>query len=111
MNPHPYDTSGVISRVVPPNFLIPFESNRYWVPWTLVGLTLTVKANDQCIEFYYQERQVAVHPRSYDKHRVFENREHFKELLERKPGVTKESWRSTLSRLKHIGSEEISLFG
>lgn len=101
MNPHSYDTSEIISRVVPPNFLIPFESNRYSVPWTLVGLTLTVKANDQCIEFYYQERRVAVHIRSYDKHRVFENREHFKELLERKPGVTKESWQ--IQAVKNIG--------
>lgn len=101
MNPHPYDTSEVISRVVPPNFLIPYESNRYSVPWTLVGLTLTVKASDQCIEFYYQERRVALHIRSYDKHQVFESREHFKELLERKPGVTKESWQ--IQAVKNIG--------
>jgi len=101
MNPHPYDTSEVLSRVVPPNFLITFETNRYSVPWTLVGLTLTIKANDQCIDFYYQERRVALHIRSYDKYQVFENREHFKELLERKPGVTKESWQ--IQAVKNIG--------
>jgi hypothetical protein len=101
MNPHPYDTSEVISRVVPPNFLITYESNRYSVPWTLVGLTLTIKVSDQCLDFYYQERQVAWHTRSYDKHQIFENRAHFKELLERKPGVTKESWQ--IQAVKNIG--------
>ncbi len=91
-NPHAYDTTEIFSRVVPPTFLIAYESNRYSVPWTLVGLTLTVRASDQALDFYYHERQVACHVRSYDKHQVFENRVHFKELLERKPGVTREGW-------------------
>ncbi len=101
MNPHPYDTAEVISRVVPPNFLITYETNRYSVPWTLVGLTLTVRADDRAVEFYYQERHVATHIRSYDKHQIFESREHVKGLLERKPGATKESWQ--IQAVKNIG--------
>lgn len=101
MNPHPYDTSEVLSRVVPPNFLIQFETNRYSVPWTLVGLTLTVRVADQSIAFYYQDREVAFHIRSYDKHQIFESRAHFKDLLERKPGVTREIWQ--IAAVKNIG--------
>jgi transposase len=100
-NPHAYDTTEVLSRVVPPTFLIAYESNRYSVPWTLVGLTLTVRASDQVLEFFYHERQVAWHVRSYDKHRIFESREHFKALLERKPGVTREGWQ--IAAVKNIG--------
>jgi transposase len=100
-NPHAYDTTEVLSRVVPPTFLIAYESNRYSVPWTLVGLTLTVRASDQALEFYYHERRVAWHVRSYEKHQVFESRDHFKELLERKPGVTREGWQ--IAAVKNIG--------
>ena len=101
MNPHPYDTAEVFSRVVPPNFLIVFETNRYSVPWTLVGLTLTLRASDQVLEFFYQDKNVAWHIRSYNKHQVFESHSHFKGLLERKPGATRESWQ--LAAVKNIG--------
>lgn len=101
MNPHAYDTTEVFSRVVPPNFSIVFETNRYSVPWTLVGLTLTVRASDQILDFYYHERRVARHIRSYDKHQIFENREHFKELLERKPGGSRDGWQ--IAAVKNIG--------
>ena len=101
MNQHVYDTTEVFSRVVPPDFLIAYESNRYSVPWTLVGLTLTVRVGDQAIEFYYHERKVAWHLRSYEKHGVFESRDHFKALLERKPGLTREGWQ--IAAVKNIG--------
>ena len=101
MNEFPYDTREVFSRVVPPNFLIAYESNRYSVPWTLVGLTLTVRASDQALEFYYNDKRVAWHQRYYTKHQVFESREHFKGLLERKPGASKESWQ--IQAVKNIG--------
>jgi transposase len=101
MNPHVYDTSEVFSRVVPPTFSIAYESNRYSVPWTLVGLTLTVRANDQNLEFYYHEKRVAQHLRSYKKHQSIECREHSQELLERKPGVTREGWQ--IAAVKNIG--------
>lgn len=101
MNPHAYDTREVFSRVVPPTFSIAYESNRYSVPWTLVGLTLTVRASDQTLEFYYHDKQVAWHVRSYDKHQTFESREHFKALLERKPGVNRDGWQ--IAAVKNIG--------
>ena len=101
MNPHAYDTTEAFSRVVPPNFSIPYETNRYSVPWTLVGLTLTIRASDRVLDFFYHEKRVARHVRSYDKHQIFENREHFKELLARKPGGTREGWQ--IAAVKNIG--------
>lgn len=101
MNPHVYDTREVFSRVVPPTFSIAYESNRYSVPWTLVGLTLTIRASDLELEFYYHEKRVARHIRSYDKHQYIESRDHLKTLLERKPGVTREGWQ--IAAVKNIG--------
>ena len=101
MNPFPYDTAEIFSRVVPPTFLIAYESNRYSVPWTLVGMTLTVRSSDESIEFYYHDQLVAQHIRSYAKNQIFESRAHFRELLERKPGVTREGWQ--IAAVKNIG--------
>lgn len=101
MNEFSYDTREVLSRVVPPNFLIAYESNRYSVPWTLVGLTLTVRVGDKILDFYYNDKRVAQHIRRYTKNQVFESREHFKGLLERKPGSTREGWQ--IAAVKNIG--------
>ena len=101
MNDHPYDTKEVFSRVVPPNFSISYETNRYSVPWTLVGLTVTVRASDEILEIYYHDRRVAFHIRSYEKHQIFESLEHFKNLLARKPGATREGWQ--IAAVKNIG--------
>jgi transposase len=101
MNEYPYDTREVFSRVVPPSFLVAYESNRYSVPWTLVGMTLTVRVGDKVIDCYYNDRKVASHVRRYTKNMTYESREHFKGLLERKPGASKESWQ--VQAVKNIG--------
>lgn len=101
MNESPYDTCEILSRVVPPNFLIAFETNRYSVPWTLVGLTLTVRASHRDLEFFYHDRKVASHLRSYLKNQIFEISAHKQGLLERKPGGSKESWQ--IQAIKNIG--------
>jgi transposase len=101
MNLSPYDTSEVFSRVVPPSAYITYETNRYSVPWTLVGLTLTVRVNDREIKIYYHDQKVARHIRSYEKHQFIESHEHFKGLLERKPGATKDGWQ--IAAVKNIG--------
>ena len=103
MNPHPYNTAEVFSRVVPPNAYVTYETNRYSVPWTLVGLTLTIRITDRELEFYYHDQRVAHHIRSYDKHQYYEIREHFKGLLDRKPGASKEGWQ--IAAVKNIGPQ------
>jgi transposase len=45
LNHHPYDTDEILSRVVPPDFHVLFETNRYSVPWTLTGMTVTLRIN------------------------------------------------------------------
>lgn len=102
LNPEPYDTDEIFSREVPPQFLIPYATNRYSVPWTLVGQVITIRVNEDSIRFFYNNKQVAFHIRSYKKHQKFKNSEHEKGLLEIKPkGKATVNWQ--LEMLKSIG--------
>lgn len=103
LNPVPFDTDEVLSRHVPPEFHLQYESNRYSVPWTLVGLTVTVRATDRDIKIFYNEKFICSHQRSYLKNKVFTTETHRAGLIERKPGSTRESWQ--LGYVKGLGSK------
>jgi transposase len=101
LNPVPFDTDEVFSRHVPPEFHLQHETNRYSVPWPLVGLTVTVRVNDLELKVYYNEKFICSHARSYLKGRVFTTESHRAGLIERKPGSTRESWQ--LGYVKGLG--------
>jgi transposase len=103
MNPYLYDTEEVFSRVVPPNFYILYDTNKYSVPWTLVGMNVTIRISDQRIKIFYNEKFVTTHDRTYKKHQIVTNQAHLKGLLERKPGATRSDWQ--LSAIKSMGED------
>jgi len=100
-NPVPYDTDEIFSRNVTSDFHLQYETNRYSVPWTLVGLTLTVRVNSHEVKVYYNEKFICSHPRSYLKGKVFTTEAHRTGLLARKPGATRETWQ--LGYIKSLG--------
>lgn len=101
MNPHHFDTAEVFTRVVGPQFHIPYETNQYSVPWTLVAMTITVRATNKEVSIFYRDQPVAKHLRSYKKHQVITVPGHAKGLLERKPGGSGDRWQ--VSAIKSIG--------
>ena len=101
LNQAHYDTDEVISRVVPPDFHLIYETNRYSVPWTLVSMTVTVRINHHGLRIYYGEKMVASHQRHYFKNKTITNEHHRAGLLERKPGQARETWQ--LAAVKRIG--------
>lgn len=101
LNPTPYDTDEVFSRHVPPDFHIQYETNRYSVPWTLVGMVVTIRVNHLAMKVYYNEKFITSHPRSYLKNKVFTIEGHRAGLLDRKPGATRETWQ--LGYIKQLG--------
>lgn len=103
LNPMAYDADEIFSRNVASDFHIQYESNRYSVPWTLVGMTVTVRVNPQNLKVYYNEKFICTHPRSYLKNRVFTTDGHRAGLLERKPGATRETWQ--LGFVKNLGPQ------
>jgi len=105
-NPVPYDTDEIFSRNVTSDFHLQYDSNRYSVPWTLVGMTVTVRVNANEVKVYYHEKFITAHARSYLKNKVFTKGEHRQGLLERKPGaVSRESWQ--LSYVRGLGPRMI----
>lgn len=83
----PYDTDEVRSVVVPPSFRVPFDSNRYSVPWRLVGKALTLRADTETVTLWYGTHRVARHARCWgrDHDRVLPA--HAEGLLAQKPGA------------------------
>lgn len=101
LNPVPYDTDEIFSRQITPDFHLQYETNRYSVPWTLVGMAVTVRVNSHELKVYYNEKFICSHVRSYLKNKVFTTEGHRTGLLERKPGATRETWQ--LGYVKGLG--------
>ena len=55
----PYDTDEVRSVIVPPNFRVAFDGDRYSVPWRLVGKPLTLRADAETVTLWYGTHRVA----------------------------------------------------
>jgi len=96
VNPHPFETDEVLSKEVPPQFHLTYETNQYSVPWTLVGMVITLRVDDLSLRFFYGGKQVAEHVRSYKKYQVFTQAPHQAGLLERKSGADHHSWQVSL---------------
>jgi hypothetical protein len=96
INPHPYDTDEVVSKEVGPQYRLTYETNQYSVPWTLVGMTVTMRVDDESVRFFYGGKLVAHHPRCYGKHKEFTLPAHEAGLIERKPGADHHAWQVSL---------------
>lgn len=96
INPHPYDTDEVMSKEVGPQYRITYETNQYSVPWTLVGMTVTMRIDDESVRFFYGGKLVAHHVRHYGKHKEFITPSHEAGLIERKPGADHHAWQVSL---------------
>ena len=98
-----FETDEVLTKVISPDFHFVFETNRYSVPWTLVGMAVTIRIDAKTIKVYYYEKYVAGHERSYLKNKVYTNPKHQDGLLARKPGAMSQD-ASRIAALKNLGS-------
>jgi len=92
----------VLTKVISPDFHFVFETNRYSVPWTLVGIAVTIRINEKTLKVYYHEKYVAGHERSYLKYKVFTNPKHQEGLLAKKPGAVSQD-ESRMTALRGLG--------
>ncbi len=83
----PYDTDEVRSVVVPPTFRVAFDSNRYSVPWRLVGKALTLRADAETVTLWYGTHRVARHARCWGRDHDCVCPAHAEGLLAQKPGA------------------------
>ena len=83
----PYDTDEVRSVVVRPTCRVPFDGNRYSVPWRLVGKPLTLRADAETVSCWYDTHPVARHVRCWRRGAEVVNPAHAAGLLATKPGA------------------------
>lgn len=76
-----YDIATITSVRASPQFRVALDSNRYSVPARLAGQRLTMKAYPDRLCFYFEERLITRHSRSYERNRDFEDPDHPKELI------------------------------
>jgi transposase len=104
LRPDSYDTDEVFAKEVPPNFHLTYQTNRYSVPWTLVGQVVTVRVCENSIRVFYNERHVTRHERRYGKHLEISNPQHKAGLLEIKAAAKDgRSWQA--NALKSMGPD------
>ena len=77
----PYDIGNISPVRASNRFRINFEANRYSVPAEYASTRLTLKAYPQRLCIYHQDKLIARHPRSFDRHQDFEDPDHPKALL------------------------------
>lgn len=78
---NPFDIATVWQVRASSQFRISLDSNRYSVPAEYAGASLTLKSYPDRICIYSDEKLIARHPRSYERHQDFEDPDHPKELL------------------------------
>ena len=61
---------------------VPFESNRYTVPFEHAGALLELRSTPNTIAIYRGQKLIALHPRNYGHNQDIENPDHLSRLLE-----------------------------
>lgn len=60
---------------------VPFEANRYTVPFLYASQQLTLKIYPERLLIYHHEKLIATHPRSYDRRQDIRDPDHLQQLL------------------------------
>ncbi|MBI3302920.1 MAG: IS21 family transposase [Deltaproteobacteria bacterium] len=81
---HPFETDLVLPVSSAKTIYIRFDLNDYSLPPTAVGRPLTLVASAKRVRILEGTRELASHPRSYDRHQVVSDPAHEAALLEEK---------------------------
>lgn len=81
LNPMPYDIGSIKSQRASKQFRIALDTNHYSVPAEYASQRVTVKTYPDRVCIYHQDKLIARHVRSYDRHQDIEHPDHPKALL------------------------------
>ncbi len=79
-----YDIGAVHTVRASNRFRVTLDTNRYSVPAEYASQRLTLKSYPERLCIYHEDRLVARHLRSYERHRDFEHPDHPRALLEQR---------------------------
>jgi transposase len=80
----PYDISMVRQTRANNRFRVVLDSNHYSVPSEYASAPMTLKSYPDRLCLYHNNKLIAQHPRSYDRHQDFEDPDHPKLLLQQR---------------------------
>lgn len=81
---HLFDSDTILLVKAGKDARIIFDANTYSVPPLYAGMPLILKANDHEVRLLKHEKQIAVHRRCWQRHRIIEDPRHIEEILEEK---------------------------
>jgi len=98
-----FDTDDVEGTGVTKMFRVPFDRNKYSVPWRLVSQQVIVRGNDDSVAVFLGTKQIALHGRSWDVGQDIEHPSHKQKLLEHKPRAAAGSLPPALAEMGETG--------
>src|SRR5579864_3723930 len=105
----PFDTDEVEGVSVTKMFRVPFDRNRYSVPWRLASQHVVVRANDDWVTVFLERKTMAHHRRCWDVGQDIEHPSHKQGLLERKPRAAAGALPAGLEPLADVGRDYFRL--
>jgi hypothetical protein len=84
LSSRPYDVGILLPVRANSQFRVTLDTNTYSVPAECAGAQLTLKVYPDHLCVYQQEKLLARHDRSYDRHQDFENPDHPRALLQQR---------------------------
>ena len=105
----PFNTDDVLGTGVNKMCRVPFDRNRYSVPWRLVSQQVIVRADDERVAVFLERKCVALHPRCWNVGQDVPDPSHEHGLLDRKPRARAGSLPPALSGLGQVGGEYFQL--
>ena len=88
---------------------VPFDRNRYSVPWRLVSQQVIVRADDERVAVFLEKKRVALHPRCWNVGQDIEDPSHLQGLREHKPRARAGALPPALAGLHQVGTEYFQL--
>jgi len=81
----PFNTDDVEGTGVTKMFRVPFDRNKYSVPWRLASQQVLVRADDRAVRIFLSDKLVAEHTRCWLVGQDIEHPAHRQALLDEKP--------------------------
>jgi transposase len=107
-NANLYDLARVLPLRASSQFRISLDTNRYSVPAEFANQRVTVKAYPERVCIYHQDRLIARHVRSFDRHQDIEDPDHPKALLEQRKSAREQR---LLSQFLALSSKAPAYYG
>ncbi|HJR75369.1 MAG TPA: IS21 family transposase [Nitrospiraceae bacterium] len=96
-----------VSRIVAEDYLVSFDTNRYSVPFRLIGQRVEVQRRGETVSIFHRDREVATHPALPGQHQ-------FRILPEHGPGASartsrqrRSAWREPARRPGAVPEVEV----